>query len=559
MYSASAQDSIYLVSHTIPDTVTYNTWFEHQVTYASTNINDTSIDLRVWNTIYDPLLVGGPETKNLLKIKKISSKIQNNKFYITFVMYEVAVDIFMGAVQNLDNTWQLEASTKILTSKRSNIKFFVKSIDNLKAPSGSITNIFKTMLPNEATAGVLLVPTFKRYLIDLSKGFYDPFQDTTARDTTRWYTKDTTYTYDIIHDTIDYTKCDTTITPKVISVCDTIKDPDLGIILEINCHDEPTGEYDTSIFCYPAQKITSDTINTNINIQTIEHIKVDYAIKQNITYKINYGQSGEELLPTGSIIRILNDSILEVYGEEFKGTDRTISGYLTAYNQYGGVTEPLTINFIVDLQAYLDGVAFKATAIPGEEWQARFSYADTIKTATDTIIKGNFTIPDWTTLKDTSYMAYYWKNVPLKSGNYLKAMVRDSIFVKTFIVAGTVPTSILKSTLVSYDIVASVCRYDNTCTTPKTYTLTVTDTVTNIKINEDREQAIDFYPNPAQSVITLKGDIQMVKIYDLLGNQKLMIKPQGSEEINISHLPVGVYVIELSGSSSTVTKKLMKE
>ena len=567
MYSASAQDSIYLVSETIPDTVTYNTWFEYQVTYASTNITDTAIVLRVWNidpTLGDVYQIGGPETHNMLKIKKINSYLQNGKFHITFSIHEVIVETFMIVWQNKLNTLTLEASTAILVSKKDTTKFFIKPSDASKSPSGSITNIFKTLPPNESDGSQLLVPTFKKYLLDLSKGYYDPFQDTTSRDTTKWYTKDTTYVYDIVMDTIR--KTDTIIVQQKKQTCDTVWVDDIvgGEILALtNCKWTFLDKYDTS-YVTNIVEIKPDTVNTTRHINTIEHTKIDYSIKQHIKYGINYGPSGAELIPTGSIIRIINDSLFEVYGEEFAGTNRMIQGYITAYNEYGGITEPLTLIFIVDLQAYLDGVVFKSTATPGEDWQARFSFADTIQTATDTIMNSNFTIPEWTTLKDTSYMVYYWKDDALKSnklkaGNQLKAMVRDSIFVKTFIVEGTVPTSVLKSTLVSYDIIASVCRYDNVCTPPKKYTLTVADTATNIKIDEGKNQEIGFYPNPAQSAIQLQGEIQTVKIYDLLGNQKLVIKPQGSGEINISNLPVGVYIIELSGPSSTVTKKLMKE
>ncbi|MFY0674594.1 MAG: S8 family serine peptidase [Bacteroidia bacterium] len=75
---------------------------------------------------------------------------------------------------------------------------------------------------------------------------------------------------------------------------------------------------------------------------------------------------------------------------------------------------------------------------------------------------------------------------------------------------------------------------------------------------------INIFPNPAYNRITvhnLKGKIQTIRILDLMGKEinTVYCGSQDSQNIEISFLKSGVYLVEITSENQRLTKKLIKE
>jgi Secretion system C-terminal sorting domain len=83
-----------------------------------------------------------------------------------------------------------------------------------------------------------------------------------------------------------------------------------------------------------------------------------------------------------------------------------------------------------------------------------------------------------------------------------------------------------------------------------------------IKVNLTKPQQVSLLPNPASSFILLTGvgNYNAVRIIELSGKVLQQQTIQKSfEEINISRLPVGIYIIQLIGDTAITTIKLVKQ
>jgi hypothetical protein len=83
-----------------------------------------------------------------------------------------------------------------------------------------------------------------------------------------------------------------------------------------------------------------------------------------------------------------------------------------------------------------------------------------------------------------------------------------------------------------------------------------------VKVNADEAQRIYLLPNPARNFILLKGinEYNTVKIVDLTGKVQLQQHiTTGVKQINTSYLPAGMYLVQLIGSTKTITIKLVKQ
>jgi ELWxxDGT repeat protein len=68
------------------------------------------------------------------------------------------------------------------------------------------------------------------------------------------------------------------------------------------------------------------------------------------------------------------------------------------------------------------------------------------------------------------------------------------------------------------------------------------------------------YPNPAANTFNIKTgntDNTTVKIYSLTG--QLMLETTETQNINIQHLPVGIYMVQIISNGKTIVEKLIKE
>ena len=80
-------------------------------------------------------------------------------------------------------------------------------------------------------------------------------------------------------------------------------------------------------------------------------------------------------------------------------------------------------------------------------------------------------------------------------------------------------------------------------------------------INEIKKQHLTFFPNPANSTITLNNSIEngVLSIFNLSGQQVFSKSINSSEKlVNISNLPTGVYTISLNQNGVISTSRLTR-
>jgi len=83
----------------------------------------------------------------------------------------------------------------------------------------------------------------------------------------------------------------------------------------------------------------------------------------------------------------------------------------------------------------------------------------------------------------------------------------------------------------------------------------------NVGISEHDAATVKVYPNPTYDkfVVELNGTAS-VKLYDMLGKEVLTQTAQGNTEINISHLPTGIYnIIVFSDGKIVGNSKIVKQ
>ena len=83
----------------------------------------------------------------------------------------------------------------------------------------------------------------------------------------------------------------------------------------------------------------------------------------------------------------------------------------------------------------------------------------------------------------------------------------------------------------------------------------VRDSVLNIE--DINETDLTVYPNPATDYININSSIEIDKIelFDLLG--KLVLSTNQTSEINVSHLPIGVYLLRIISEKGRIAKKII--
>ncbi len=83
-----------------------------------------------------------------------------------------------------------------------------------------------------------------------------------------------------------------------------------------------------------------------------------------------------------------------------------------------------------------------------------------------------------------------------------------------------------------------------------------------VRVDFDKTYTVALYPNPARDKITIDGisGYQFIRINDVSGrivfDKKITI---GSETINVSNLPKGIYIIKLTGINDVQSLKFLKE
>jgi PKD repeat protein len=85
-------------------------------------------------------------------------------------------------------------------------------------------------------------------------------------------------------------------------------------------------------------------------------------------------------------------------------------------------------------------------------------------------------------------------------------------------------------------------------------------------INEhDAADGITIYPNPTDGKLTIENGqltIENVEIFDLMGKNVFQLSTfnsQLSTQIDISHLPVGVYFVKIKTETDVITRRVVKQ
>jgi len=78
----------------------------------------------------------------------------------------------------------------------------------------------------------------------------------------------------------------------------------------------------------------------------------------------------------------------------------------------------------------------------------------------------------------------------------------------------------------------------------------------NVSTNELSITEVDVYPNPTKDVISIDiDDLLEVNIYNMSG---LLVKTETTNEINLSHLPTGIYTFQIISKNGNSIQKVIK-
>jgi len=83
-----------------------------------------------------------------------------------------------------------------------------------------------------------------------------------------------------------------------------------------------------------------------------------------------------------------------------------------------------------------------------------------------------------------------------------------------------------------------------------------------LDVDTQQKAIFSIFPNPATSVFNIASDaminIQSIHIYDMLGQKIQTVKPEALENIDVSKLNTGTYIIEIISEKGREVKKIVK-
>lgn len=71
---------------------------------------------------------------------------------------------------------------------------------------------------------------------------------------------------------------------------------------------------------------------------------------------------------------------------------------------------------------------------------------------------------------------------------------------------------------------------------------------------------LDIYPNPVNSMLTIKTnttDLQIIDLYDINGKHLIHKTINGTAELEVNHLENGIYTLSIKNKSSVINKKII--
>jgi len=102
-------------------------------------------------------------------------------------------------------------------------------------------------------------------------------------------------------------------------------------------------------------------------------------------------------------------------------------------------------------------------------------------------------------------------------------------------------------------------------TASKVVKIEVSEEIANSLPDQKNEAVINIYPNPAINILNIEyhgslGDNSKLVITDLFGKTVFTseFKITGKNELNISHLPNGIYNLTLQTNTDFISKKIIK-
>jgi len=81
-----------------------------------------------------------------------------------------------------------------------------------------------------------------------------------------------------------------------------------------------------------------------------------------------------------------------------------------------------------------------------------------------------------------------------------------------------------------------------------------------LSVNDNVLSQISLYPNPSHDLITINIpsgiELESTILYDLLG--KAVLSNSNNNQVNLSSLPTGVYILKITTSNGSITKKVIR-
>ena len=79
-------------------------------------------------------------------------------------------------------------------------------------------------------------------------------------------------------------------------------------------------------------------------------------------------------------------------------------------------------------------------------------------------------------------------------------------------------------------------------------------------VNDVFASKVSVYPNPANEFVTISSavEINKVEVYNLLGKKVISASKLNNNNLDISSLAKGVYMMKLTSGESVASKKLIK-
>lgn len=114
----------------------------------------------------------------------------------------------------------------------------------------------------------------------------------------------------------------------------------------------------------------------------------------------------------------------------------------------------------------------------------------------------------------------------------------------------------MKQIYVSFFLIFSLLLYAETASAQ----ISTTATTTSTSFKELPIEGLSIYPNPASGqkvyITTKSNKAKIVEIYNVLGKNVLSANLAGNE-LNISSLDPGVYIMKIQEGKSSATRKLV--